>query len=201
MSPDNNLEAERRQQILDAAEVVFADKGFNKARMDDIVDQAGLSKGALYWYYKSKDALIIALIDRVFGGEVRQAEALVEAEGASADRLQTFVQGAFQEIKRFEHLMRLGYEFLALAARSKVVRSKIQEYYRRYSAIIARIVQQGIDKGEFEPIDPDAFATTLIGLVEGFALLFFVDPEYMDLDRLREVPLSLLLDGIRMRDL
>ncbi len=69
MSSQTDLEQERRKQILDAAEKVFTQRGFNKARMDDIVAESGLSKGALYWYYKSKDEIILALMDRFFAGE------------------------------------------------------------------------------------------------------------------------------------
>ncbi|MDL1899078.1 helix-turn-helix transcriptional regulator [Anaerolineae bacterium CFX7] len=54
MSPRANVSAARKAQILDAAAAVFARKGFYQASMDDIVEEAGLSKGALYWYFKSK---------------------------------------------------------------------------------------------------------------------------------------------------
>lgn len=56
---------ERRASILDAAREVFADKGFDQATMDDIATAAELSKGTLYLYFKSKDALFIALVTRM----------------------------------------------------------------------------------------------------------------------------------------
>jgi len=49
MSPRTADREERQDQILDAAEEVFADKGVHEARMYDIVDKSGLSKGSLYW--------------------------------------------------------------------------------------------------------------------------------------------------------
>lgn len=64
--PKPDVRAERQEQILDAAGKTFARLGFNHASMDDIVAEAGLSKGALYWYYESKDAIILALIERFF---------------------------------------------------------------------------------------------------------------------------------------
>ena len=65
MSPRPDVSKERKQQILDAAEDVFTRKGLDNARMDDIAKRTGLSKGSLYWYFKSKDDLIIAILDRV----------------------------------------------------------------------------------------------------------------------------------------
>ncbi|MFQ5923332.1 MAG: TetR/AcrR family transcriptional regulator, partial [Anaerolineales bacterium] len=56
MSPRPDVSQKRQEQILNAAEKVFSERGFSGARMDDIVREVGLSKGALYWYYKSKDA-------------------------------------------------------------------------------------------------------------------------------------------------
>ncbi|MFN2235991.1 MAG: TetR/AcrR family transcriptional regulator, partial [Anaerolineales bacterium] len=55
MSPRPDVSEQRKDQILDAAATVFAKKGVHESRMDDIVEKSGLSKGSLYWYFKSKD--------------------------------------------------------------------------------------------------------------------------------------------------
>jgi AcrR family transcriptional regulator len=199
MSSKPDLSVERRKQILEAAESVFARLGINRARMDDIVAEAGLSKGTLYWYFKSKDAIIAALIERVFAGEMREAEELVSADGSASERLSIFMRPAVHEIRRFENLMSLGYEFVALASRRSVVRETIRGYYRRYHRILSQIIQQGLDSGEFGPLDPDDAALAAIGLVEGIALLWFVDPELVNWDTLEHNALKVLLDGFRRR--
>ncbi|MBC8402800.1 MAG: TetR/AcrR family transcriptional regulator, partial [Candidatus Marinimicrobia bacterium] len=50
----NSKEDQRRKQILEAALDVIVEKGYEKSRIDDIARVSGLSKGAIYWYYKSK---------------------------------------------------------------------------------------------------------------------------------------------------
>ncbi|MEA1976601.1 MAG: TetR/AcrR family transcriptional regulator, partial [Chloroflexota bacterium] len=145
MSPQTDLKQERRKQILDAAEKVFIQRGFNKARMDDIVAESGLSKGALYWYYRSKDEIILALMDRFFAGEMQAGEELISTEGDARQQLEVFFDAAFKDIRRFEERMSLGYEFFSLAARTEEVRDAIRGYYRRYQAILSQIIQQGID--------------------------------------------------------
>lgn len=65
----SDVSEERRSQILDAAVAVFARLGFHQARMDDIVQEAGLSKGALYWYFKSKDEIVMAILSSLFERE------------------------------------------------------------------------------------------------------------------------------------
>ena len=62
LSPRPDVSDERKNQILQAATNVFSRLGFHKARMDDIVEESGLSKGTLYWYFKSKDDIVSALI-------------------------------------------------------------------------------------------------------------------------------------------
>ena len=83
MAPRPDVSEERKDQILDAATDVFAEKGFNEARMDDIVEESGLSKGTLYWYFKSKDEIILSIFERIFAREFAELENLVNAEGTA----------------------------------------------------------------------------------------------------------------------
>jgi AcrR family transcriptional regulator len=200
MSPKEELEQERRQQILEAAETVFSRQGFNDARMDDIVAESGLSKGALYWYYKSKDAIIMALLDRVFLAQMKTVEDMIDAEGSAEEKLRVFTRAAVTDIRHFERFMTLGYEFVALATRRKEVREKIKGYYRSYTEILAPIIEQGIAEDEFDDVDPRKTALTIIGLYEGITLMWFVDPESIDWDELTEAPLDMLLNGIRKKE-
>ena len=116
MPQKKDIEEARRRQILDAAEKVFIKRGIDKARMDDIVQESGLSKGALYWYFKSKDAIVSALVAHVLISEMREAEALVQAGGSASERLKLFIAHAVREYKRFENVLPLAYEFVAHAA-------------------------------------------------------------------------------------
>ena len=56
----------RKEQIMNAAQAVVVSKGYDQSRMDDIVAKAQLSKGAIYWYYKSKKDVYLSLIDYWF---------------------------------------------------------------------------------------------------------------------------------------
>lgn len=200
MSEKRELERERRRQILDAAQKVFSEHGLDQARMDDIVAESGLSKGALYWYYKSKDALIHALLDRLFGGELKRAEELVNADGSAVERMKAFLALLVGEIRRFEPLMPLAYEYFSLAARSKPARRHLTSYYRRYIGLLAELISQGIEAGEFSDADPQAAALAVGGMFEGITLFWFLDPGSVDWDQMEVVGLSLLLDGLRRRE-
>ena len=86
MSPRPDVSVTRKNQILDAATAVFARLGFHDARMDDIVQASGLSKGALYWYFKSKEDIITAISQRLFTTDIEQLVGLLHAEGSVSER-------------------------------------------------------------------------------------------------------------------
>jgi AcrR family transcriptional regulator len=197
MSPRPSVRDERRRQILQAALKVFARLGLDQARMDDIVTEAGLSKGALYWYFKSKDEIIIAILDSLFGREVAELEALLAAEGSARQRLLAFVDHALADLKATTRLAPVLYEFYALAFRNKTVRKALQADWRRYRAIAAPLIQQGIDRGEFRPIDAGQAANTLAALLEGTLWLWVIDPASVDLTQQMQASFRLFLDGLQ----
>ncbi len=82
---------ERRSSILDAAEEVFRDKGFDHATMGDIARAAELSKGTLYLYFKSKDDLYIALSSRRAAEIVKRCEAAVGAAVSGVDAIRSML--------------------------------------------------------------------------------------------------------------
>lgn len=200
MSPRPDVSIERQEQILDAAEKVFSARGLSGARMDDIVQESGLSKGALYWYYKSKDAVILALMERVLERELRMAKDLVQSSQPAGERLHSLMRTALSDIAGLGRLMPLAYEFLAMASRRKAVRQAMAEYYERYAELLSQIIQQGIDSGEFADQDTDQAALSVIAMLEGLALVWFVVPDAIDIKTLGDAPMEALLTGLRSRE-
>jgi AcrR family transcriptional regulator len=199
MSPRPDKSPERKQQILDAAIAVFARLGFRAARMDDVAEQAGLSKAALYLYYKSKDAIIAALLQRLFLQEFKQLQALVESEreGLVVEQLLVLTRQLATMLQWMSRLMPIAFEFYAIAGRDKQVRQFLKEYFTDYRHLLARLIERGIAQGELGDIDPMATAITLTALFEGLALLFFVDPQATRWTEQTETSVRLLLLGLQ----
>jgi AcrR family transcriptional regulator len=199
MSPRPDVSEERRNQILAAASTVFARSGFHEARMDDIAEEVGLSKGALYLYYKSKDAIIAALLKFFFEKEVNQLRALLQTEQHRPVREQlTIMNRMFAEgMKWMSNLMPVAYEFYAIMARRKEVRLFLKDYFKEYRGLLASLIQRGIDQGEFQPtVDAEMLAITVTALYEGLALLWMVDPQAAQWEQVGKQSLTMLLDGI-----
>ncbi|MEJ2013399.1 MAG: TetR family transcriptional regulator C-terminal domain-containing protein, partial [Anaerolineales bacterium] len=122
---------------------------------------------------------------------------LTGAPGPAEEKLRKFFRTSVDEIRSFERLMPLAYEFLALAARRKIVRNVIGGYYHRYHAVLTALLRQGIEQGEFEPVPVEDTALAMVGMLEGIALLWMVDPDWVDWDRLGDLPLEIALGSLR----
>jgi AcrR family transcriptional regulator len=197
--PRPDVSEERREQILDAAMRVFAERGLHEARMDDIAERSGLSKGALYLYYKSKDAIIAALARQFFKMEMRGLLQLREHEGSVAEGLLDYTRRVAIEMERVMAVASLAWEFYAIAARQKVVREYFKAYFAAYRSELATLIQAGVDRGEFRAVNPEQVAITITGLYEGLALLAVVDATAAQWSQQAEASLQLLLDGLRPR--
>ncbi len=172
----------RKNQILDAAMSVFSRMGFHKARMDDIVRESGLSKGAIYWYFKSKDAIIAAILDRIFSREHQALKEALDAEGPVTDRLEDLVRKSARRTVTLGFTVPLMFEFYALAARHERIHASLQRYYSAYRADLSRLIQEGMDSGEFIRAGADKVALAIISSFEGLVLLWVVDPKEVSLE-------------------
>ena len=197
MAPRPDVSQERKNQILDAAQRVFAQQGFAAARMDDIVAEAGLSKGGVYWYFKGKDAIVFALMERFFSGVMDSEVArLLAAPDPVRDRLLALARIVAQAGLEMAPLLPVVYEYYATAMRHDEVQSFFSHYFEAYRASLSEFVAQGVAAGEFHPVAAEAVAISLIGLFEGLMLVWSVDPEAFDLDAQMQTAVGLLLDGL-----
>ena len=168
---------ERRPQIIEAAIQVFLRKGYRKASMPEIARQAGLSIGGVYWYFKSKDEIIAAILERTFDQDFSALTELLGAGAPTADRLRAFVDGYADSFEQWQWLNPIGMEFYGEAAHDEKVRGVVLRYLERFRRALATLIEQGIQRGEFRAVDPIDTANVLLGMEEGLALLLAVDPQ------------------------
>lgn len=190
----------RREQILEAATKVFASQGFSDARMDDIVEVAGLSKGAVYWYFKSKEDIILTILERFLGRGLDQLERFLETDQSARARLLAIASRFASEVEDILPIMPIAYEFYALATREEKIRRSFKDYFDKYQDLFETLIRQGIEKQEFKEVDPQMVAIELIGLLEGLTLLWTVDIVEIKKNRLGglfESGFALILDGMR----
>ena len=162
----------RQQQILDAALACFSEDGFHQTGMADIVRRSGLSHGAVYLYFQSKDDLIEALaVDR------HRQEALLNAAAGHANNP---IEGLHALVRTYaqaltdpggEPMRRVGVNGWAEALRNERVRAGVVEGIEVPRAVIIALIERGQSDGLLSgDLSADAIARTLIAVFQGFLL-------------------------------
>ena len=197
MSPKPNVREERKEQITEAATKVFAEKGFDKARMNDIAEEAELSKGALYLYFKSKDAIITHLLDKLFEREFADLQLLKDDPRPAPEKLLFFTEEMVAGMHSWTKIIPIMYEFLGRLFRQSIVQKAFKKYMRFYLDLITPIIQQGIDEGEFKEKNANDVAIAIGAIFEGTILLWVYDPELVDLEKHLRFGMEILIDGLK----
>ena len=200
MSPRLDVSEERKDQIMNAAEGVFSQKGFNDARMDDIAEETGLSKGTLYLYFKSKEDLVIAILDRMFKEVFQGLKARKNTESSATEAIWRFTEDAIRDYKKMMRMMPIAYEFLALVFRNKIVQKAFKQYFNHYMNALVPIIQRGIDSGEFRRAEAEDIAIAAGAIFEGTILLWVYDKSRVDVERHIRSSIDLLLKGVLAPD-
>jgi AcrR family transcriptional regulator len=191
----------RPGEILDAALKVFAEKGFAAARMEDIAREAGVTKGTIYLYFESKEAVFKALVREAVGTALTAVSADVAAFEGSARTLLTMV------------ITMMG---TVLIDSDKVVLPKIviaesanfpwlAEFYRfevieRGLGLMTALIRRGIERGEFRPLPPEHIARMFVApvLLSAIWRVTFsrLDPQPYDFKSLIATHLDVFFKGI-----
>jgi AcrR family transcriptional regulator len=170
VSPRPKVEHLRKPQIIAAAAEVLYERGLFDTRIGDIAARAGTSAPTILYYFESKDRLLEEAVDhadREWYG--RLSERLEECDGAAAKLTHLIEETSLGEGQLGDWTLWL--EIWVRARREPEVRTSYPRLDRRQRALIARIVREGQQAGEFstEP-DPDDVALGLSALMDGLGV-------------------------------
>ena len=193
---------EKKLEILHAAAKVFAEKGVVKTKMVDIATEAGIGKGTIYEYYRSKEEIFGDTFRLIFDDMENR---LATAIGKSDDPIKKINNLIRVTVIEFlEHsgdLSRIMMDFWAEGVRSKnnellnIV--NLELVYSEYKLLIADILHDGIKKGVFREIDVQSLAAILVGAMDGAMLQWIINKDTIDLKKVSEVLIDTLLNGIK----
>lgn len=162
-------EDERRAQILRAARAVFIEKGFSAARVQDVARRAGLSKGAVYFYFASKRDLLQALVEEEHELTLSFLE---QAAGDTRPAPIKLLDLGRQYLDYFAGLKSPPRFFILMtemAIRDEEIRTRVVEIHERFVEELARIIADGQTQGHFASVDPVAVAQLLKAFIDGLA--------------------------------
>jgi AcrR family transcriptional regulator len=175
-----NEYAARRNQILDAAQRYVYSKGYEQMSVQDICVELGISKGAFYHYFDSKQGLLDGLIDRIWEEVSGALKPIIQNPDLSAlVKLQRYFDTAIQW-KTAQKDFVIGLLRVWYADENAIVRQKQQTaMQKRIAPIIAEIIEQGIREGSFSTAVPaqtgEVVITLLLGLGDTWAGLLLLE--------------------------
>jgi AcrR family transcriptional regulator len=190
---------ERRAQIIEAALACYRRQGYVNTTMDDIVAESGLSKGAIYWYFKSKDDLFQAALTSIFEGIAAESMGAMMACETAAERLRVGAQSMVALCRDIEGYFGLIVEFWSQSENRDEAMVFWAEMLAQYQQAIAAIFEEGTRMGEFKPVDASALAWMIMAAYDGLAAYDMMMPD-LDMDRISETFVETLLEGLKADD-
>jgi AcrR family transcriptional regulator len=156
--------ADRPEQIIKAALEVFGECGLANARLQDIAERAGVSKGTIYLYFPNKEELFREMIRQTAVAAIERAEQ-AHVPGTPANQLLAFMRGywAFVRSPVFITIYRLV--LAELHQFPDLARFYAHEVVARGQKLMAGIISRGIEAGEFREMDPMVAARMLVAII------------------------------------
>lgn len=137
----------RKQEIIDSAEALFTEKGYDQTSVTDITDRVGLSHGAFFYYFKSKNDLYRSVIDSAIDRQFREIEQLLEGVGDDPVRkLQVLIDLSMSSQGQSDKLM----EYLHSEGNASIHEDYVCKSEELLVPLVAKIVEQGVKKGLFD---------------------------------------------------
>jgi len=191
-----------REEILSAAEKVFAAKGFFPTTMSDIAREAEFGTGTLYKYFKSKEELYFTLIDE----KVEEINRLVKTEllqkTSAVERIKKVLGLQFEFFERKRDFFKIyisernRFEWTVKDDLGKGLHEKMVAYIN----ILAKVMRQGIKEGKFRPLNPMDLAHTLVGIVNSFVFEWLISREPYPLISKLDTVLEIFLGGAQQME-
>nr|WP_300006272.1 TetR/AcrR family transcriptional regulator [Tissierella sp.] len=145
---------EKRNEILDAAEILFTAKGYEKCSVNNILEKVGIAKGTFYYYFKSKEEVLDSIIDRVTQMVFKRVEAIAEDKNLSSkEKLIKAILSMRVESDRDNDFMTRIHKPENALTHQKSLRLMLVTI----TPILDKIVEEGISRGSFKSDFPKQY--------------------------------------------
>ncbi|MFC1883292.1 TetR/AcrR family transcriptional regulator [Thermodesulfobacteriota bacterium] len=184
----------KRDRILDASFDKFKQYGFVKTTVDEIARHAHVGKGTIYFYFKSKEDILLALVDREMDKGYREIANAMGKKHDAADQLKMLLQVTFD----FFHGNELVSKVMAMDQGFvlSVIYNKNKEMQENSMMVIRQLLEQGQKEGTFRELDYDKVAYIIDSLIRSFHYLHYLDLTVYDPKDIIEPLIDLLSTGL-----
>jgi len=191
----------RRQEILQAARRVFAEKGFHGATVDEIAEAAEFGKGTLYSFFENKDDLFFSLLKEGLDTLYKLAAESITAHEDCRQQIADMTDGIlryFEENIDFFRILATERENLC-GRLCDEWRERLLEKHRELVGLVAQVIESGMERGSVRRVDPVRIAQAFHSLIHSFAFYRFRAKERRSLEDEKNTIVNVLFDGIGQR--
>ncbi len=189
MSPrraDPALAERRREALIKAGYAEILDKGVGGITLDSVVARAGSSKGGALYYFRTKEALLYAVLHWLLTQVDRSLEEVTRADEPPRGRLAAELEVLFHSAEVNRKLYLVLYDYAALGARAERFRKLFAAFFERCRKRDMAIVEEGIRLHQFRRVKPSDAAATIRALVDGLCLQWLMAPSPEPIEVLRD---------------
>jgi AcrR family transcriptional regulator len=170
--------ARTRRLLMRAATKVCAERGLEKASIDEVAGEAGVTKGAFYANFRSKEELFLAMLDEHFADQLDNLDRRMAEEGELADPARAAALEFAHHLSDEHEWVRLYFQFAAHATRDEDFRAELVTRTRALQARFAEILRRRGERLPYPaPVEPGELALMADAIATGFAVHRLLDPE------------------------
>ncbi len=183
-----------RRRLLQAAERLFAEKGYAATSVQEITEAADVNKALLYYYFEDKHSLYMSLLDDGVAEFSAVLDRAMSADGSYTDRLRAFVAGHTRLMWRRQDLLRVVHRAMMSG---DMDRTRLEEKFEPNLDRLEAFVREAMEAGEFRAVDAEMAARSIVGITISFACCQVYHGEEYDEDRVIDHTGDLLMHGLR----
>lgn len=193
--------AANEQSIKKAALKLFSEKGFYSTSTRELTEAAGVSKGTLYWHWKSKEEVAFSLVSDMLGDFLELIERARDEKGPVIERMESLAAAVAELYYKETDYLRLLWKFRADRHYifSPDYTEKVTSYYVRIRKGLESLVEQGMKSGEFRKVDSKQMAFIILGITEGLEVEWLENEAEFSMREAFEVTMGMLFTSLRKK--
>lgn len=186
------------ERIMNAAESLFAKKGYNGTSINDIVAVSGQSKGAIYNHFENKETLFLSLLEKQTMLGLNELRDRFRPEDTAVEKLRKVLDLTMaNSCDCPREVGRMQIEFMIAASRIKSLTPNMKGRYTTIHAFVRQLIDEGIKNGEFKPdVDSESLTSLLYATLEGLGLQYATLGIAFDSQRLKDTFMKVVFEGI-----
>ena len=199
MNKQQQRSEETRNRLLKAAEISFAQQGFDATAVAKICQIAEVSKGAFYHHFSSKQVVFLELLRRWLEGLDTQIAAQRVGTASIPEELLSMTSLIQEVIQAAEDQLPIYLEFLTRALRDPRIMQELIDPFQRYRDLFTEMISEGISEGTLKQVRPEITARLILAVALGMLIQGLLDPQGADWYEATKESVQILLGGLMKR--